>query len=396
MVPFAGWDMPVQYASVQEEHLAVREKAGLFDVSHMGLFEFSGDNVHLFLNTIATNDVSLIAPGESQYSFLLAEDGAVVDDIWVYRVDRQRYWMVVNAANNDKDFAWIDAVRRAVVQIDPQRPWARALGTETVQMRDLRDPAVGADMRAQLALQGPRSLDILLSMLGPDNPEADRVASMERNQIIQLQLAGFDLYVSRTGYTGEPVAYEIFAHPDRLADLWEALLRAGQPFGLRPIGLAARDSLRTEAGLPLYGHELAGPLGLNPADAGFAPYVKLYKPFFIGKRAYLTHERARHSRLVRFRVEDERAPMPGPEDVIVNRKGRVVGAVTSCSIDSDGRLTGLGYVQEPNHERDTQLSVFRLGDRNWETHQLDELKPGDRLQLPLDITVIARFLNKKA
>jgi glycine hydroxymethyltransferase len=396
MVPFAGWEMPVQYASVQEEHLTVREKAGLFDVSHMGLFEFSGDNVHLFLNTIAANDVSLIGPGESQYSFLLAEDGSVIDDVWVYRVGPQRYWMVVNAANNEKDWAWIDAVRRAEVQIDPRRPWARALGTDTVQMRDLRAPAAGPDMRAQLALQGPRSRDILLAMISPDCPGYDRLTGMERNQIAQVEVSGFDLYVSRTGYTGEPIAFEIFVHPDQLVDLWEALLRAGEPLGLRPIGLAARDSLRIEAGLPLYGHELAGPLGLNPADAGFAPYVKLYKPFFIGKRAYVAHERERNSRLVRFRVDDERAPLPGLGDLMVNRKGRVVGAVTSCSIDTDGRLTGLGYVQEPNHERDTRLGVFRLGDRHWESHPLEELKPGDRLQFPLDITVIARFLNKKA
>jgi glycine hydroxymethyltransferase len=233
-------------------------------------------------------------------------------------------------------------------------------------------------------------------MLAPESPDRDRISSMERNQIIRVEIAGFDLYVSRTGYTGEPVAFEIFVHPDRLEDLWAALLQAGETFGLQPIGLAARDSLRIEAGLPLYGHELAGPLALNPADAGFAPYVKLYKPFFIGKRPYLAHERERNSRLVRFRLDDERAPMPGLEDLIVNRKGRIVGAVTSCSIDSDGRLTGLGYVQEPNHEKDTRLGVFRLGDRHWESHALEDLKTGDRLQFPLDVTVIARFLNKKA
>jgi glycine hydroxymethyltransferase len=373
----------------------VRVKAGLFDVSHMGLFEFSGENVHLFLNTIAANDVSLIAPGESQYSFLLAEDGRVVDDVWIYRLEDARYWMVVNASNNDKDWAWIEAVRRGEAQIDPARPWARALGTETVHVRDLRDPGCGPEMRGQLALQGPASRDVLLDMLPAGSPEHDRIAAMERNQIIRCDAAGFDLYLARTGYTGEPVAFEIFVHPDRLADFWAAVLKAGEKRGVQPIGLAARDSLRIEAGLPLYGHELAGPLGLNPSDAGFAPYVKLHKPFFIGKQAYLAHERERSSRLMRFALDEERAPMLNPGDVIVNRKGRVVGAVTSCSIDSAGRLTGLGYVQEPHHERGTPLSVFRLSDRNWETHALNELKPGDRLQLPLDITVIARFLNKK-
>ena len=166
--------------------------------------------------------------------------------------------------------------------------------------------------------------------------------------------------------------------------------------GLQPIGLAARDSLRTEAGLPLYGHELAGPLVLNPADAGFAPYVKLYKPFFVGKAAYVAHESERQARLIRFRLDEEHAPMPGVADVVVNRKGRVVGAVTSCSIDSEGRLTGLGYVQIPHAERGTRLGVFRVHNRTWASKPLASLKTGDRLQLHDDITVIDRFLNKKS
>jgi glycine hydroxymethyltransferase len=394
MVPFAGWEMPVQYTSVHEEHLAVRSAAGLFDVSHMGLFEFSGENVHLFLNTVTTNDISLLEIGGSQYSFLLAPDGYVLDDVWVYRLDRERYWMVVNSANNDKDWAWINAVREARVLIDPRRPWSRALGTETVSVRDLRDPGQGDEMRAQLALQGPKSLDILLVLAGPDGALCERLREMKHADIIHARMAGYDLYLSRTGYTGEPVAFEVFVHPDKLAALWDTLLDTGNRFGLLPVGLGARDSLRIEAGLPLYGHELAGPLELNPADAGFPAYVKLYKPFFIGKPAYVAHELARTARLVRFQLDEERAPMLNLGDVIVNRKGRVVGTVTSCSLDTEGRLTGLGYVQEPNHERDTRLGVFRVSGANWGTQPLAALKPGDRLQLPEDITVIARFLNK--
>ncbi|NIV30667.1 MAG: hypothetical protein GWN58_14555, partial [Anaerolineae bacterium] len=165
MVPFAGWEMPVRYGSVQDEHLAVRQAAGLFDVSHMGLFEFSGENVHLFVNTLTSNDVSLLNVGQAQYSFLLDQDGNVVDDVYIYRLDKERYWMVVNAANNDKDWAWVNAVRRGEAMIDPERPWSRALGTETVVIRDMRDPTHGAETRVQLALQGPRSRDVLLAML---------------------------------------------------------------------------------------------------------------------------------------------------------------------------------------------------------------------------------------
>jgi glycine hydroxymethyltransferase len=395
MVPFAGYEMPVQYTSVQEEHQAVRTAAGLFDVSHMGLFEFTGENVHLFLNTIATNDISVVEVGGSQYSYLLAPGGQVIDDVWIYRLDRERYWMVVNSANNDKDWAWIKSVRDGRVMIDSDRPWSWALGTETVAISDLRDPARGSEMRAQLALQGPQSLAILLSLLGPEDPLAARLPEMKRTEIVHGDLAGYDLYLSRTGYTGEPMAFEVFVHPAAAPALWHLLMEAGAPFGLKPCGLAARDSLRIEAGLPLYGHELAGPLNLSPADAGFAPYVKLYKPYFIGKAATLKHELERTVRLIRFQVDEERAPVLNLGDVIVNRKGRVVGTITSCSIGSEGRLVGLGCVQEGNHDKDTRLGVYRLTSRTWETHPLESLRPGDRLQLPENITVIPRFLNKQ-
>ncbi|MEJ2735275.1 MAG: glycine cleavage system aminomethyltransferase GcvT [Anaerolineae bacterium] len=392
---FAGWEMPIRYTSVQEEHLAVRQAAGLFDVSHMGLFEFSGENVHLFVNTITSNDVSLLAVGQAQYSFLLDHQGHVLDDVYVYRLEENRYWMVVNAANTQKDWAWVNAVRENRVMIDPRRPWSRALGTETVQISDLRDPSRGGEMRVQLALQGPRSRDILLSMLDEDEPQREWLLEMKRNEISHGRLAGYDLYLSRTGYTGEPVAFEIFVHPAAASALWHALLEAGEAFGLQPIGLAARDSLRIEAGLPLYGHELAGPLDLNPADAGFAPYVKLYKPFFIGKAAYMAYELERQARLVRFRFDEEHAPMPRQGDVVASRRGRVVGAVTSCSIDSEGWLNGLAYVQDQYAQRGTRLAIFQQHSRSWTSKPLSDLKTGDRIQLHDDITVIRRFLDKK-
>jgi len=399
--PFAGWEMPIRYTSVQDEHLAVRQAAGLFDVSHMGLFEFSGENVHLFVNTLTTNDVSLLGAGQAQYSFLLDQAGKVVDDVYIYRLEKERYWMVVNAANNDKDWAWVNAVRKGQVMIDPERPWSRALGTETVAIRDLRDPALGVETRVQLALQGPRSRDILLSMLdgatspdGPADPLHEPLLEMKRNEILRGRLAGYDLYLARTGYTGEPVAFEIFVHPAAAAALWHALLEHGERVGLCPVGLAARDSLRTEAGLPLYGHELAGPLDLNPADAGFDPYVKLYKPFFVGKAAYTAHERERDAQLVRFRFEEEHARMPRQGDVVVSRKGRVVGTVTSCSIDSEGWLTGLAYVQKQHAARGSRLAVFQTDNRSWSSKPLTDLKAGDRIQLHDNIVIIRRFLDK--
>jgi glycine hydroxymethyltransferase len=387
--------MPVRYTSVQAEHRAVRQAAGLFDVSHMGLFEFRGDNVHLFLNTITTNDVSLLAAGQSQYSFLLDPGGSVTDDVWVYCLGEEHYWMVVNAANNEKDWMWVNEVREGRVLIDRERPWSRALGTETVMIRDMRDPTCGSEMRAQLALQGPRSRDVLLAMLDQDDPQREPLMELKRTGVLRGRLAGYDLYLARTGYTGEPMAFELFVHPAAAPALWHALLEAGEPLGLQPAGLAARDSLRIEAGLPLYGHELAGPLDLTPADAGFAPYVKLYKPFFIGKAAYAARESARESQLIRFRLDEEHARMPGQGDVIVSSKGRVVGAVTSCSIDTDGRMTGLGSVRKPDARRGSKLGVFHVDGRNWISKPLADLEAGDRVQLHDDLTVIRRFLNKK-
>ncbi|HSJ56350.1 MAG TPA: glycine cleavage system aminomethyltransferase GcvT [Anaerolineae bacterium] len=389
MVPFAGWEMPIRYNSVLGEHQAVRQHAGLFDISHMGVFEFIGDNVHLFLTTVTTNDIALLGAGDSHYTFLLDPEGHVIDDAYLYRLKPDHYYMVVNAANRAKDWAWLNAVREGRVRIDPDRPWSFALGTETVKIRDL------SSERALLALQGPRSLDILLGLLEESHPFREVLVDMKRNQIVHGRLAGHDLYLARTGYTGEPTAFEIFVHPAAAPALWHTLLEAGERFGLVPVGLGARDSLRIEAGLPLYGHELAGPLDLNPADAGFSPYVKLYKPFFIGKAAYVRHERERQARLIRFRFDEERAGMPRQGDVVVNRKGRVVGAITSASVDTEGQIGGLAYVQERYADVGTKLGVFQSDSRAWADKPLAELKTGDRVQLHDSITIARRFLNKK-
>jgi glycine hydroxymethyltransferase len=230
---------------------------------------------------------------------------------------------------------------------------------------------------------------------GPADPLREPLLEMKRNEIIRGRLAGYDLYLARTGYTGEPMAFEIFVHPVAAPALWHALLEEGAEFGLLPVGLAARDSLRIEAGLPLYGHELAGALNLNPADAGFAPYVKLYKPFFVGKAAYMAHEQEREAQLVRFRFEEERARMPRQGDVVVSRKGRVVGAVTSCSIDTEGWLTGLAYVQKQHAGRDSRLAIFQTDNRSWTSKPLTDLKAGDRIQLHDNIVIIRRFMDKK-
>jgi glycine hydroxymethyltransferase len=397
MVSFGGWDMPVWYTSNSEEHHAVREAAGLFDVSHMGCWEVSGSEAQAFLNLIMVNDVNMLNVGESQYSALFDVDGIPLDDLLVYQLDTERYLVVVNAANNDKDWAWANAVLRGEVMIDPARPWATWRG-EDVVLQDLRDPAAGEAMRVELALQGPKSKDILLAM-GGDQEDLAKIRALPWAGITHVTLGDgdkyepFDMIVSRTGYTGERTAYELFVHPDRLVAFWQCLLEVGAPFGIKPCGLAARDSLRIEAGLPLYGHEMAGPLHLTMADAGFATYIKLYKPFFVGREAYIAREADRattaKAEVVRFRVPEKGHPKPESLDRVVDARGRVVGYVTSCAIDTEGYLLGQAYVQGKYQDEGTQLAVL-VTPRRAPTPQ-DQLEMGDRTQLPVPIVVLRRF-----
>jgi glycine hydroxymethyltransferase len=393
MVPFGGYDMPVWYTGVSEEHAAVRQTAGLFDVSHMGVFDVSGPHALELLNTITSNDVAALAVGESQYSYFMLPDGSVVDDLMVYRVDEQVYMLVVNASNNDKDWAWLNAVNEGRVLIDASRPWARIQHPAVV--RDLRDLQHGADCRVDIALQGPRSTDILLALAGNEPGFARRLKALPWAGVMRGQPDGFDLIISRTGYTGERVAYELFVHPDQAAALWDALLRAGETFGLQPCGLASRDSTRTEAGLPLYGHELAGPHNLNPADAGFGSFVKAWKPFFLGREAFLSHEATRDRILVRFRMNDKGVRRPESGDPVLDRRGKVVGHVTSCAIDSEGYLLGQAIVPISMSEPGTALFLYQLGGGQRPIKPPDSLGIGSRLPIPDGATVLTRFPERK-
>lgn len=390
LVPFAGWEMPVWYSSVGEEHAAVRNEAGLFDVAHMGVFDATGPGAEAFLNAVTANDVSALAPGQAQYSYLLAPGGGVIDDIYVYRLELERFMIVVNASNNDKDWAWLAGVREGTYAIDGDRPWATAPGASQTVLRDLRDRAVGGDMRVDIALQGPRSLDILLSL---DGDEATKAAlrALPWSHAMYAQLGGFDLIITSTGYTGERVAFELFVHPDRATSLFEMLIERGAV----PCGLAARDSTRTEAGLPLYGHELAGPLALGPGDAGFGGYVKVTKPFFAGRAAYLAHEAQREGQIVRFRMDDKGVRMPSLGDPVVDRRGRVIGTVTSCAIDSEGYLLGQAYLRSDHAKRGTPIGIFQTHGKGRDEKAKGDLEPGDRVQLHDSATVLSRFPKRK-
>lgn len=392
MAPFAGWEMPVWYSLVAEEHRAVRTAAGLFDVGHMGILEISGEHATAFLDAVATNFVWSLQDGQSQYTYLLDPDGNVVDDVILYRRAADRYLAVVNAANAEKDWAWLNAVNAGTASIDRAYPRRRLAGR--VRLRDLKDPAAGEEQRVDLALQGPASRAIL-EKLASDQKTRDALRRLRRTDHLELELAGWNVIVARTGYTGEAVGYELLVHPEAAVSLWSALLEKGQPYRLLPCGLAARDSTRIEAGLPLYGRELAGEYGINPHEAGFSSYVKLHKAFFIGRTATQKQLEQLHREIVRFRVEEAGVRALRGGETVVNARGVCIGRVTSCTL-VEGVQVGMALVERGTAVPGTSLAIYPapLG-RRPTAKPPAELLPGDNTILPVRATVLSRFRSSR-
>jgi glycine hydroxymethyltransferase len=389
IVPFAGWEMPVWYSSVSDEHAAVRKAAGLFDVSHMGCFEVAGPHAIAFLDTVLSNYAHWLNDGESCYAYLLDPDGKPIDDLMIYRRRADLFLVVVNAANEDKDWDWLQAVNERRVVIDRQRPWLQVEAPAI--LRNLKHPASGKRQLRDLALQGPVSLAILQACT--DDPAA--LARLRRTDLIEVELSGIPVVVARTGYTGEDVGFELFVHPDQQVALWNLLMEKGEPWGVKPCGLAARDSTRTEAGLPLYGHELAGPFDISPTEAGFPGYVKYHKPFFIGRDALLARDMQRERELVRWRMDHKGVRRPNTGDPVVNKRGQVIGHVTSCSIDVEGYLLGLAIVNRRYTEEGTPIGIFVLPARPRAEKQKPELDLGDKVLLPAEATLLPRFPERE-
>ena len=258
LVDFAGWDMPVQYAGVIEEHLAVRQKAGLFDVSHMGEIEVRGPRALEVVQELTCNDASRLTDGRAQYSAILTPRGTPVDDILVYRLAADRFLLCVNASNDDKDFEWIREHARGRAEV----------------------LHVSAEY-AQIALQGPLAAEILAGV----TPAA--VAGLASFAFTAGRVAGHESLIARTGYTGED-GFEIYCNPVAAPSVWEALMEAGKPRGLEPAGLGARDTLRLEASLALYGNDIDETTTL--LEAGLDFIVRLDKGSFIGREALLAQK----------------------------------------------------------------------------------------------------------
>lgn len=291
MVPFGGWEMPVQYTGILEEHLAVRTDVGMFDVSHMGEIEITGKRAEQFVNYLITNDVSRLNSGDVIYTTMCYPDGGTVDDLLAYKYSTERYLLVVNAANKDKDLTHI-----------LQYKW------DDVTVTDLSDET------AEIALQGPRAQEIL-----------QKLTAFDLNQIkyfgfAEIEVVGVPCLVSRTGYTGED-GFEIYFAPNLAPKIWNELLN----LGVKPAGLGARDTLRFEACLPLYGHELSAEI--TPLEAGLGWAVKFNKEDFIGKEALLAQKTAGLKRkIVGLEMIGAGIPRQGYE-IVFNQRG--VGFVTS-------------------------------------------------------------------
>jgi len=324
VVDFAGWQLPVQYSGLMDEHRAVRTAAGLFDVSHMGEFKVSGPGAESLLQQLTPNDVSKLTPGRIQYSGLLTESGTYVDDLLVYRLGEEEFLLVVNAANADKDFAWIEGRVSADVNLEN----------------------VSADY-GLLALQGPRAEEIL-SALTPIDLSQIRYYRFEIAEI-----DGARTIVSRTGYTGED-GFELYLPPDSAPAVWDRLLEAGEPHGLIPAGLGARDTLRLEAAMALYGHEIDDTT--TPLDAGLSWVVKLAKGDFLGRDVLVAQkETGLEKKLVGFEMVGRGIGRQGYE---VLADGEVVGRVTSGSFSPTlEKAIGLAYVPAGLAEEGTEIAI---------------------------------------
>jgi aminomethyltransferase len=327
LVEFGGWEMPVQYSGIIEEHRAVRERAGMFDVSHMGEFRVEGPGALAFLQSLVPNDVSRLAVHQALYTQLCHPSGGAVDDLLIYRLGEHEYMTVVNAGTMEKDWAWFTG---------------HAASRDDVTLTNI------SDQTALIAVQGPLAERILQPLTGTP------LAEIAYYHFRPGMVSGIECLISRTGYTGED-GFELYCPPQRAADLWDAVLAAGQSHGLLPAGLGARDTLRLEAGYCLYGHELTD--DITPLEAGLGWSVKLNKGAdFIGRHALADEKQNGLLRkLIGIELSERGVPRAGYP---ILRDGEVIGEVTSGTMSlTFNRPVALGYVPPADAAPGTSLAI---------------------------------------
>jgi aminomethyltransferase len=327
MVEFAGFEMPVQYSSIVSEHKCVRESVGVFDVSHMGEFFVHRKDGEKFLQRSTLNDVTKLTPGKAQYSALINENGLLLDDLIVYRMNDNEctHMIVANASNIEKDF----------------KAFSSRLSGD-VKLED------ASDRTGLLSVQGPNSIKTLQKLTDTD------LASIQYYHFAEGKMAGIDAIISRTGYTGE-VGFEIFFTVDgnNYEKLWNAIFDAGKDFGIMPIGLGARDTLRLEMGYCLYGNDIDETT--NPIEAGLGWITKIDKGDFIGRDSIIKAKQKITRKLVGFRMDENAIPRHGYE--IQSESGKI-GGVTSGTFSPSLEVgIGLGYVETPKAAENSQIFI---------------------------------------
>jgi aminomethyltransferase len=333
MVPFAGWLMPVQYTSIVEEHQAVRNNVGIFDISHMGQLIVDGTGAREWLNTMLTNNIDKLDVGTGQYTFLLNERGGIIDDLIVYRIGEKKFLLVVNAARTDEDFAWL-------------RDHLPAANPVPLVNRS-------ADFGG-VAIQGPRIAELFHALFGLD------IDLPPRNSIADFPFDGTIVSIARTGYTGED-GIEVFFRATDGVKFWNAALERGEPFGIKPCGLGARDTLRLEMCYPLNGSDLSPER--NPIEAGLGFFVDLTKPNFIGRDVLLeTKEKGPREKLVPFRMKEKGAP-PRPHYGVFEN-GERIGEVTSGTLSPSLNWgVGMAYVSTARAKMGAQIEIEIRGQK---------------------------------
>ena len=344
LIDFGGWEMPVQYTSITDEHLAVRNAAGIFDISHMGEVTISGTGAEGFLNRVLTNDIRKLVSGQGQYTLMCNERGGVIDDLYAYRLSVNVYLLIINASRIADDVAWLQAQA------------AQFTGGELT----LSD---ASHHYAAIAVQGPRVKEFInQAIMGASASvcSVGAVTDLKKNQIAGFHFDNHNVLVSRTGYTGED-GFEILGPDSDIQHLWDKLLAVGRPFGLKPAGLGARDTLRTEVCYPLYGHELDE--NTTPIEAGVGFFVSLDKGEFIG-RSVLAGQKANGTKkkLVAFKMTDKSAPPRPHYPIWID--GANAGIVTSGTQSPSLNLgIGMGYVPPAFAKPETKIEIEIRGKR---------------------------------
>jgi len=325
MVPFAGYNMPVQYEGINAEHAVVRSSVGVFDVSHMGEFILKGENALDLIQRVTSNDASKLYDGKVQYSCLPNEDGGIVDDLLVYRIDELTYMLVVNASNIEKDWNWI-----------------HKFNTKGVEMHNI------SDKTSLLAIQGPKAAEALQSLTDVD------LASMEYYNFVKGRFAGIDnVLISATGYTGAG-GFEVYFENEHADAIWNAIFEAGEPFNIKPIGLGARDTLRLEMGFCLYGNDIDDTT--SPIEAGLGWITKFSKVFTNSEALLAQKETGVKRKLIGFEMIDRGIPRHDYE--IVDADGNVIGRVTSgTQSPSLQKAIGMGYVDKAFAKEGTEIFI---------------------------------------